>query len=84
MRSARIVFGTLCFNWLLLVPYTYFMARHVWPKISHQELMSFMTRSGFIEYGLVYGFVSGIIWLVLSAAERSSSRNGAEGLLKKA
>jgi len=73
MRTAKIIFGTLCFNWLLLVPFTYSMARSVWPKIERQELLSFMTRSGFIEYGLVYGFGSGIIWLVLSAAARRSA-----------
>jgi hypothetical protein len=84
MRSARIVFGTLCFNWLLLVPFTYFSAEHFWPKVGGEELVSSLLKIGIIEYGVVYGFVSGIVWLVLSAAERSNSRNGAEGLLKKA
>jgi len=78
MRTAKIIFGTLCFNWLLLVPFTYSMARSFWPKVGRQELLSFMTRSGFVEYGVVYGFGSGIIWLVLSAAGRRNSRDGAE------
>ncbi len=84
MRSARIVFGTLCFNWLLLVPFTYVLARNFWPKVGREELLRSLDKLGLIEYGVAYGFVSGVIFLILSAAERSNSRNGAEGLLKKA
>ena len=84
MRSAKIVFGTLCFNWLLLVPFTYVLAEHFWPRVGLEELLSSLHKIGLIEYGVAYGFVSAIVWLILSAAETSNSRNGAEGLLKKA
>ena len=83
MRSARIVFGTLCFNWLLLVPFTYVLTQHFWPKVTLDELLTSLHKTGLIEYGIVYGFVSAIIFLILSALERSNS-HAAPGVLKKA
>lgn len=70
MDRWKIIFGTMCVNWLVLVPMTFSMMYILVTSPDQREaLMSGMT-SGFLAVGFMYGVLCGLTWFVLSMISR--------------
>ena len=64
MNKATTIFGTLFFNWMVLVPFTYFLLRQLSPSKASNPFTS-MIDPDFVKIGCAYGLISGVLWFRL-------------------